>query len=182
MGPALEGVTMLKQLLTGAFATMLVLGAAGVAGAQDAYPPPGDGIAADTTTVAPGGTIVLGLRVCRPAAEAQFTFDASTPLGSATADGDGVATLNATIPSSAAPGTHSITGECADPDGGTLTQVLNITIVGAAGAGSLPTTGNDDAVSMTQIALAAVVLGGLLVLAADRRRAPAAAERERSGV
>lgn len=171
-----------------ALVMLVCVASTGVAGAQDAYPPAGDTFVANTTTVGAGGTIVLGIQFCRPASEASFDLDSSVPLGTAIADGDGRATLNATIPSGTAPGAHTINGACTGADGQLLTMTLAITVTGAeagggSGSGGLPTTGAGSTIPMSRIALAAVLGGGLLVLAADRRRAALSRpERETAGV
>ena len=130
---------MLKKILGLAAAMSIALvGVAATASAQD-YPTPPNSFTADDTTVAPGETIVLSIQVCRPGTSAGFTLDGGTSLGSATANGDGRATLKATIPSSTAPGSHTITATCTGANGQPLTQMLNFTVTGGArgtGAGS----------------------------------------------
>jgi len=172
---------MLKKTLLLAAALLFVT--AGTASAQDGeYPPAEDEIVADDTTVAPGEAMVLGIQVCAPGATASFVLDNSTTLGSGTADGSGRAEATVTIPSTTTPGTHTITGSCADPDGGTLTQVLSFTVTAPGAAQPLPTTGSDSTTPMAQIALAAIAGGGLLVLLANKRRSSGRTERETAGV
>jgi LPXTG-motif cell wall-anchored protein len=175
---------MLKKILLLSAALLFV--SAGTAAAQDAYPPPAsqDSIEANDTTVAPGESMVLGIQVCAPGATASFVLDNSTALGSGTANSAGRAEATVTIPSNTQPGTHTITGSCPDPEGGTLTQVLSFTVTapGQAG-GALPTTGSDSTFPMTQVALAAIAGGGLLVLLANKRRQAGRADaRETAGV
>lgn len=157
---------MLKKVA--ALTAVLLLTTIGVAQAQT-YPPQGNSITADDTTVAPGESIVLGIQICRAAATATFDLDSTTNLGSTIANSSGVASLTTTIPSNTSPGTHTIEGECVDPNGAPLVQVLSITVTGAA----IPVTGSSSTVPMTQIAIAAIVVGGLLVLAASKRRSNA---------
>lgn len=172
---------MLKKILLLTAALLFV--SAGTATAQDGeYPPAEDEIVADDTTVAPGETMVLGIQVCNPGSTASFTLDNSTALGSGTASSSGRAEATVTIPSSTSPGTHTITGSCADPEGGTLTQVLSFTVT-APGGGGLPATGSGSTTPMTQIAIAAIAGGGLLVLLANKRRTAGRADRrETAGV
>lgn len=165
---------MVKKVLT--LAAVLLFAMAGAAQAQT-YPPEGDSFTADDTSVAPGGTIVLGIQICRAASTASFTLE-SDSLGSATANTDGVATLNATIPSDTSPGSHTITGACTGADGQPLTMVLGITVEGAA----VPVTGSSNTMPMTQIALGAITAGGLLVLVANKRRAAKADARDTASV
>jgi len=170
---------MLKKALL--LSAALLFTTAGTAAAQDAYPPAGgDSITANDTTVAPGDAMVLGIQVCNPASTATFVLDGSSTLGTGTANSSGVAQATVTIPSSTSAGSHTITGSC--PDGaGTLTQVLSFTVTGASG-GNLPTTGSGSTTPMTQVALAAIAGGGLLVLLANKRRSAPKAERETAGV
>lgn len=173
---------MIKKTLLLAAALVVVL--AGTAGAQD-YPPSGDRIDATRTTVAPGESMVLGIQICVPASSASFVLDNTTTLGTGTANQAGRAEATVTIPSNTAPGSHTITGSCPDPDGGTLTQVLGITVTapGQAAARPLPETGSGNALPLSQVAIAAIAGGGLLVLLADRRRrAGRAAVRDTAGV
>jgi LPXTG-motif cell wall-anchored protein len=174
---------MLKKILL--LSAALVFLSAGTAAAQDAYPPPDseDEIVADDTTVAPGEAMVLGIQVCAPGATASFVLDGSTALGSGTASSAGRAEATVTIPSSTSSGTHTITGSCADPEGGTLTQVLSFTVTAPGAAQPLPTTGSGSTTPMTQIAIAAIAGGGLLVLLANKRRQAGRADvRETAGV
>lgn len=172
---------MLKKILLLSAALLFV--SAGAAAAQDAYPPGGNTITTNDATVAPGGAMVLGIQVCRPGTSASFALDGSTALGTATATNSGVATLNATIPSSTAPGSHAINGSCTGSNGQPLALVLSFTVTGGTGAGNLPTTGSSSTTPMTEIAVAAIAGGGLLVLLANRRRSAHRTEaRETAGV
>jgi hypothetical protein len=171
---SLEGVaTMVKKAL--ALAALLLFATTGVAHAQD-YPPAGDELVADDTTVAPGEAIVLGLQICQPASSATFRLDGSTSLGTATANDSGVARLTTTIPSGTSAGSHTIEGSCTGANGQPLTQVLGITITGAGAA--IPTTGSANTKPLTQLAIATLAGGGLLVLLANRRRSTKHADRE----
>lgn len=166
---------MVKKIL--AVGALLLIVSAGAAHAQT-YPPGGNTITADDTTVAPGGAIVLGIQICRPSATASFDLE-SVALGTATADGSGVASLSTTIPSSTSVGAHTITGRCTGADGQPLALVLSITV----GAGSgIPVTGSSNSMPMAQIAIGAIAAGGLLLLLGNRRRNATHDTHETAGV
>lgn len=168
---------MLKKVLLLAAVALVALPT--TAAAQD-YAPGGNTITADDTTVAPGEAIVLGIQICQPSTSATFELDSTTSLGSATAGSNGRATLTATIPSTTSAGTHTIEGSCMGSNGQPLVQVLSIT-VGAGGSG-IPVTGSSSTLPMTQLAIAAIAGGGLLVLVANRRRTAQADARETADV
>ncbi len=165
---------MIKKIL--ALSAVLLFATAGAAQAQT-YPPEGNSFTANDTSVAAGGTMVLGIQICQAASTAAFTLE-STSLGTATANSSGVATLNATIPSDTTAGAHTITGTCTGADGEPLTLVLGITI----GAATTPATGSSNTVPMTQMAIGAITAGGLLVLLANKRRSAKVATSETAGV
>jgi LPXTG-motif cell wall-anchored protein len=95
-------------------------------------------------------------------------------LGSATADGNGDATLTFTLPADTTPGMHTITavgvppGQC-DPEVSSELMVLaqNVTNTTAA-TGSLPRTGTNS-FELLQIALVLIAIGGLITLATRKR-------------
>lgn len=170
---------MVKRVL--ALAAVALFATAGVARAQDpSYPTPGNSLTADDTTVAPGESMVLGVQICQPGSSATFRLE-SAVLGTATANSSGVATLTATIPSNTSPGSHTIEATCTGTNGQPLTQVLSFTVTGGA-TGGLPTTGSANTTPMTQVAIAAIAAGGLLVLLANKRRTAKADTRETAGV
>jgi hypothetical protein len=170
---------MLKKVV--ALAAMVLFLGAAAAGAQE-YPPADDTVTVSDTTVEPGQPVTLSARVFQSGSTVTFTFfSAPVVLGTATANSSGVATLTATIPSNATPGTHRIEATGTGADGQPLTVVINITVLGAAGSG-LPTTGSGSTAPLTQLAAAALAGGGLLVLLANRRRGARAEARETAGV
>jgi hypothetical protein len=167
---------MVKRLL--ALAAVLLIAMAGTAAAQ-AYPPGGNTITANDTTVAPGDSITLTAQIFRPGSVVTFTMG-SVVLGTATANSSGVASLTTTIPAGTAPGTHTIQATGTSSTGAPLTVVLSITV--AAGGTGLPVTGSPSTAPMTQIAIGAVAAGGLLLLLANRRRSAKHPEHETAGV
>lgn len=174
-----------KTLLLGA-ALLFVM--AGTAAAQDAdaYPPtPAESLTVSDTTPAPGQSITITACCFMPGTTVTFTlFSAPVVLGTATADAGGVATLVATIPADTTPGTHTIEATGIGIDGAPLTVTQTITVVAAGqSAAPLPTTGSGSTTPMTQVALAAIAGGGLLVLLANRRRSTGRVDqRETAGV
>lgn len=175
---------MVKKLLL--LCAALLIATAGTAAAQDAYPPPqGEQIQVSDATPEPGQQITLRACCFMPGTTVTFTlYSQPVTLGTATADADGWATLVATIPAGTAPGVHTIEATGIGLDGQPLTVTQQITVVAPGGAGQpLPRTGSDSTVPMTQIAVAAIAGGGLLVLLANKRRsARAREERETVGV
>jgi LPXTG-motif cell wall-anchored protein len=59
---------------------------------------------------------------------------------------------------------------------------VNVTVLGATAGSNLPTTGSGSTAPLTQMAVAALAGGGLLVLLANRRRATRSQVRETAGV
>lgn len=115
-----------------AVATVGLVAAFGAApaGAQE-YPPDQDFITVDDTVVTVGQTITVTSGTYVAGSAVSHTF-ASQPvdLGTATAGGDGVAVLTATVPNTT-PGQHTITATGEDDTGGTLSQSVAITVVAA---------------------------------------------------
>jgi LPXTG-motif cell wall-anchored protein len=177
---------MLKKIL--GFAAIVLattVASSGVASAQDAYPPAGDTVAASDTTVEPGQPVTISARTfCAGCPVTFMLFSEPINLGTVDADANGVATITFTVPEELSAGTHTVEASGTGADGQPLTVTTTITVTGAAGGaggGNLPTTGNDSAISMSQVALAAIVGGGLLVLVANKRRS-STPERETAGV
>lgn len=170
---------MVKKVL--ALAAVLLLATAGAAQAQP-YPPGGNTITADDTTVAPGESITLSAQIYQSGAPVTFTlFSGSVVLGTATANSGGVATLTTTIPANTAPGSYTIEASGTGANGQPLTLVLSITVTGA-GTSGLPVTGSSNSGTMTQVAIAAIAAGGLFVLMANKRRSSKLDEREPASV
>ena len=171
---------MVKKLI--ALSAVLLLAMAGPASAGDGYTDE-DTVTVSDSTVTPGQSVTTSAKVFEPGSTVTFTFfSAPVELGTAVADAAGVATLTFEVPATATAGTHTIEASGTGADGLPLTVTTTITVAGAAGAGDLPTTGSSSTVSLTQVALAAVVGGGLLVLVANKRRSAKADARELTGV
>ncbi len=135
-----------------------------------------DALVLSDTTVAPGEEFTATVGVCEPGTEATFDID-GTEAGAGTANAEGQASATLTAPT--AEGTHTVTGTCIGPDGETV--VLSSTLTVGAAGGPLPATGSDSSAPLARIGFAVLVVGGLLVLVANRRRADAG-DRQAVGV
>lgn len=176
-----------RTVLVTAVASIALLAGPVRADAQQ-YPPADTFCTISDTTPVPGQDVALTCGGYAAGATVTVTFFSSpVTLGTTTADADGVATLTTEIPSNAAVGRHSITTSGAAATGGTLTQVIYITVVaaGAAGAGTqvpatvsgaLPTTGSDGTMPLVRAGALLLAVGGVAVLATRRRRAEAQPE------
>jgi len=171
---------MVKKILV--LAAGLVVAMAGPALAGDGYADEDSATVSDTT-VEPGQPVTVSAGTFCAGCPVTFTlFSAPVALGTVDANANGVATLTFTVPENTTPGTHTIEASGTGADGQPLTVTTTITVLGAAGAGNLPTTGNDGTAPMTKVALAAIAGGGLLVILANRRHSAKHAARETAGV
>jgi titin len=163
-------------------ACVLLIGLATPAGAQQ-YPIQSDAGCTVTSSIATvGGTVSV---TCRGySAEATVTFTLfSTPihLGTATADAQGVVDFSFTVPD-VSHGDHYVEASGASPEG-TLVQRIALHIDGTGGvtvtptprdnSGELPHTGSSTTTVMARSAIGLLAVGGLLVLAARKRRSHA---------
>lgn len=179
---------MVKKVL--ALAAVLLVATMGVARAD--YPTPLHIIVVVESTLVPGGPITVDAQVFDNAASVSFTINGETttvPLGMANASSAGLARFAGLIPAGTAPGTYTLTAVGRGTDGKTTTitlpvrvsalangpaTVAGITVERPAGSvghtGSLPRSGSSATLPLTQVGLAAVAVGGLLTLVANRRR------------
>lgn len=184
----LKRVTGLAIAVAGVVGIGLV-GVAGPAGAEQ-YPPADNGIAVVCTTPAAGETVGVTARTFTPGAQVSFSIGAGSALGTTTANGEGVAQLDVTIPGDAQPGDQTITASGQAPDG-VLSVTARVTVAdGCAGApdegaappaaapssddsdgGGLPVTGSGLTMLLLQIALALAAAGGVFLALSRRRRA-----------
>jgi LPXTG-motif cell wall-anchored protein len=169
---------MMKRAM--ALALVLVGLMAAPAAAQQ-YPPVTNIITASATCPTPGETLTVSAQTFAPGAEVTVSLESTpTVLGTTTANGDGVATLEVTIPAAATSGAHTITAvglSSAGTDvGATLDLNAAITVCAPEGAapgeaaGSLPRTGDDTSIPLAKIGLALAALGGILTALAAKRR------------
>jgi LPXTG-motif cell wall-anchored protein len=157
---------MVKKLV--ALSAVLLLAMAGPAHAGDGYADEDTATVSDST-VTPGQSVTVTGEVFQPGSSVTFSLSGSV-LGSATANQAGVASLTFEVPGLDA-GTYTVEVSGTGADGLPLTVSTTFEVLAAgSGAGDLPTTGSSGTVSMTQIAVAALAGGGLLVLLANKRR------------
>lgn len=176
---------MLKKLIgVVAVTTVALVASVSMASAQ-AYPPPANQIRClnDDDLVFPqGGEAVFDARTFMAGSAVTWTlFSAPVVLGTVDADAQGVSTITTNIPLDTTVGAHRVEATGVDPDGDPLTLVLNISVVapGQAPADPLPRTGSSSTLPMAQIAVAAIVAGGFLVILTNRRRELAPVESTR---
>lgn len=181
---------MVKRMaaLAGAVAAVAIASMATPAGAQQ-YPPADNRVTVSAACPEPGDTITVSARTFTPGADVGVTLAPqggdAVGLGNATADGNGVASLDVAVPDvSRGPATLTASGDSLDLS-------ASITICpfdepaeedeaapfGPApddqAAGQLPRTGSD--LGPLQLGLALAALGGLLMALAAKRRRRAAA-------
>lgn len=173
----------MKRLFAAVALTMLAL--AVPAGAQQ-YPPAVNSLTVSDTTPSPGQTITIVGRTFAQGATVEVTLTSDpVVLGSAQADADGVAALEATIPADTRLGTHTISAKGASPAGDELLLSVEIEVVpaGAAGAGAgagqppagdLPRTGDDSSLPLAKLGLGLAAVGGVITAVAAKRRKAAA--------
>ena len=147
----------------------------GVAGSQE-YPIQTGSLFVSDPTVTPGQAIQISGSGFVPGASVALTLESTQiSLGTTAANGAGAIDTTVTIPTSTAPGTHTLKATGAAAGGGTLVLSATITVVGGAGApgaagrGFLAFTGG-------QVLVAGAIATGLLALGAaslmaSRRRA-----------
>lgn len=97
---------------------------------------------------------------------AGVTADLTTTIGRGTADANGNFSFPATIPADFAPGTYTLTVDCAN---GGVTEITITVGEPTPGTGTIPKTGSDSTIPTTKIGIGFVAAGGL-VLAVSRRR------------
>lgn len=161
--------------LVAAAASFMALGA-GTASASPGIAQYGPGActasaSVSPSTVAPGGKITV--TISGTCANETFTVTLhSTPvtLGTVTTNSAGSGSGTFTIPSNTSAGTHTITVSDVSGNSGSATVV----VTGATGAANptstkLPVTGSDAGL-LSGIGAAAVCTGGIVVLAARKRR------------
>ena len=132
-----------------------------------AYPPGATELNVSSEAPTPGSSITLTTDGFCGGSVVTFTLTpGSTVLGTAVADGSGLATITVAAPSSA--GTYTITATASDCPGYFATASITV----SGGGGGLPGTGSNSTPTLT-LALIAVLAGVALVgVGALRRRTP----------
>ena len=163
---------MLKRLLVLSLAVVALSAAPASAGT---YPPPGNNVVADDTTVVAGQDLTLTARTFMAGTSVTFTmFSAPIVLGSSAANASGVASLTASVPN-VATGTHMIEASGTGADGLPLTVSTEVTMSAPAAAGGtggtdLPRTGSSSTLPMARIAVSLLAVGALMVFGARWRQ------------
>lgn len=170
----------MKRLFAAAMTTA-VLTVAPAAAQQ--YPPAVNSITVDCRTPAPGDTVKVEARTFAEGSQVSITLEGDVAIGSATADGAGVATAQATIPADTAKGPNTITATGQAPDGSALSLSTDIEVADGCGAaapapeapsGALPRTGDDSSIPLARLGLGLAALGGVVMAVAAKRRKAAA--------
>lgn len=161
----------LLSTLAGAVALLLAL-LASPAGAQDYPPAGGPSVTVEPSTVVAGGDVTVTISGFAPA---DVTIAFNPTLGTITADANGAGSGTFTIPADTAPGDYTLTATQGDLVASTGLTVVAAAADGVAAPGALPRTGSDSSLPLAQTAIAAVAVGGLMVIAGNRRRQKVAA-------
>ena len=163
---------MLKRLLVLSLAVVALSAAPASAGT---YPPPGNNVVADDTTVVAGQDLTLTARTFMAGTSVTFTmFSAPIVLGSSAANASGVASLTASVPN-VATGTHVIEASGTGVDGMPLTVSTEVAVSApaappASGGTDLPRTGSSSTLPMARIAVSLLAVGALMVFGARWRQ------------
>lgn len=119
---------------------------------SDTTPSAGQSVTVSGTGAEPDGTVTASLD--------------GAQIGSGTASSAGAFSFSATVPSSAS-GSETLSVSCVDSG---TSSVLSLTLTVGAAAGEIARTGANSTLPMTELALASLVVGGLVLGAARMRR------------
>jgi LPXTG-motif cell wall-anchored protein len=144
----------------------------GQAAAGSQYPVGRGQLTESTTAAHPGDSVTVSGCGFKVGSSVSIDF-LSTPvhLATVTADANGGIGATVTIPANAAPGNHTIEATGVAPSGAPLVLSANITILGAGTP--LPHTGSSSTAPLTAAGVGLVLIGGVAVVGARRRRARA---------
>lgn len=177
---------MLKRIAVLAGALVALAAAPATA---EGYPPGDNLLTVSDTSPCPGDTVTITAQTFIPGTPVELSLD-TTHLGSPVADGEGVVTIETTIPEGTALGDHIVTAigggiEEADLH---LTSTIDVVSCDAAapttvassggGSGGLPTTGSDSTMMLLRVGLALAALGGVLLAVTTKRRHSATRQAE----
>jgi LPXTG-motif cell wall-anchored protein len=138
-----------------------------------AYPPSGGGLTLASYAVQLGGTDTAhGTGFDANEGVNGFIHSARVFIGHTTSNGNGVANLTFTVPTTLAAGHHTV--ELVGQRSG-VAESVGLTVVAGAGSSAssgsgLPFTGGNDILPMTAAGVGLVLVGGLALVAARRRR------------
>jgi hypothetical protein len=132
------------------------------------YPVTGGDLSVSNDAVAPGDTVTVTGDGFAPGADVVITVHSTAiDLATVSADGSGAIGTTVTIPSGLAAGSHTLTATGPDPAGGS--HVLSQSITVSDSGPSLAFTGG-SVIGLGSVAVAVLVVGGLLVMVTRRRR------------
>lgn len=136
-----------------------------------AYGPNAPAVTTNTSTTAPGGSLQVSGSNFVPNEDITITFHSSpVTLATTTASASGTFSVTVTIPSTAAPGTHTILATGTTGDSASTTLIVTGTGASTATVTSgLAFTGADIA-AVSGVGALALALGGMLILTSRRRR------------
>lgn len=177
---------MLKRILALGVA---IVGLSAAPALAQQYPPKDNKIDVSTMTPCPAEPFTVKAQTFEPGSTVTAQLaSTSAVLGTATADGQGVATFEISIPDSPAPGASvqrdiQVVGTSSDGGELTLSAAVEIrdcsegappAVVPAAtppgGDGDLPRTGASNTWTLVQIGLGLAAVGGVLLALGRRRR------------
>ncbi len=138
-----------------------------------AYGPSGPTISISTSTVGPGGSLIMNGSGFCPLCSITFTLHSNpVVIGTTTANASGDFSATLTIPSNTAPGTHTIVAT--DPDGDTASTTITVTGATVPVSTVTPSKGlaftGADIAALSGVGAIALGLGGMLLLTSRRRR------------
>jgi LPXTG-motif cell wall-anchored protein len=141
-----------------------------------AYPPGNtSNVRLSDTSVVPGQSVTASDSGNEPGEQVNgYAHSVRVFLGSTTANGNGVATLTFTVPRSLSAGAHTVrlVGQSSGHVGtATFFVTKGGAVAPAAGGSGLPFTGGNEIWPMTAAGTALVLVGGVAVFVARRRRA-----------
>lgn len=141
-----------------------------------AYGPNAPSVTTNTSSVTPGGTLVVTGTGFEPNSLITLVLHSDpVTLGTVTANANGSFTDEVTVPSDTPPGDHTIIASDTYGDTASTEIVVTAAVTGAnsttsSGGSGLAFTGADIA-ALTSVGAVALALGGMLVLATRKRRA-----------
>lgn len=142
----------------------------GFASPAAAYGPSGTTLATNTSSIGPGGSLIVHGSGFVPNEEITLTLQsAPVILATTTADATGSFSTTVTIPSTTDPGAHTIVATGATGDSATTSITVTGAVVPIATSRGLAFTGADIA-AVSAVGAVALGLGGFLILSSRRRR------------
>ena len=162
----------IRKLLIGTICAVLVLAGLGASTAGAQSYGGNQGITCSPSVVAPGETITCTATGFEPFTPVTFSYN--PVIGTVDADANGSATISFAAPNTLGPLTVTATGLGIGSDSVVAEVSVSTSVTVATGSDTLPVTGSDSSLPLAQIAVGLIMVGGLTVLIARKRRQPAA--------